>query len=216
MAELERLGRLGWLNNDLETLCDPERYQSKPSEMWRRIRSHHQLRPMQLAALRALAGWREEQAMALNKPRKWIIGDDVLLELARHMPSDLNGLQRIRSLEANTLKRQGEKLLSLIRAAQSEPRDTWPHVRVHRRISAEQEALLDALMAVVRLCGVEHGISPQSLASRKELEQWVLDEQDIPLLHGWRAALAGRQVQALRQGDARLAVQDGKLCLAKE
>jgi ribonuclease D len=216
LAELNRLGRLGWLEDDLGDLCDSERYRAHPREMWQRIRGHHQLRAGQLAVLRTLADWREEQAMAADKPRKWIVGDDALLELARHMPNDLNGLQRIRSLETHTVKRHGETLLALIRQARGEPRDAWPTLPVQGRISAEQEALLDALMAVVRLRGAQQGVSPQALASRKDLEQWLTSDQDIPLLHGWRAALAGRQVQALRRGEVSLAVQRGMLCLVED
>ena len=44
----------------------------------------------------------------------------------------------------------------------------------------------------------------------------LVNEAVIPLLQGWRAALAGREVQALLRGELRLEVHDGQLCTVSE
>lgn len=211
-ARLEASDRLAWLADDFAELCEAARYQANPPQAWRRIKGSRNLRGIQLAVLRALAAWREQRASTINRPRRWIIGDDVLLELARDMPSEKSRLQQIRGLEPSMIRRYGETLLELIAAVRIEPPEQWPAPPQPRlQLSPEQDALVDAMLAVVRLRGSQKAVSPQTLASRKDLERLVAGDTDVPLLHGWRAALAGREVQALLQGRLRLEVHDGEL-----
>ncbi len=210
-AELGRLQRLDWLTEDFCALSDPRQYAMPAEDLWQRIRGHQQLRGVQLAVLRALSGWREERAIAADRPRRWIAGDEVLLELARHQPKNLEGMQRIRGLESGLLRRHGQTLLNLIARTLNEPAELWPRLPASRRLSQTQEALVDAMLAVVRLRGAQQGVSPQTLAGRQELERLLGGEEDVPLLHGWRAAVAGREVAALLRGERRLEVRAGEL-----
>jgi len=209
--ELAQRNRLAWLADDFTALCNPNRYRIQPEYVWRRIRGSNQLRGVQLTVLRALAAWREHRAMAANRPRRWILADDPLLALARQMPSNRNQLQRVRGLEAPIIKRYGDSVLELIQQARQEPKNNWPTEPTQHRLSIEQEALVDAMMAVVRLCGAHEGVSPQALTNRKDLEQWLASGEDIALMHGWRAALAGDQVQALVRGELHLEGSDRRL-----
>lgn len=213
-AELEHKGRLGWLNDDFAGLTDIHKYLNSPLSAWRRIKLAHTLHGAQLAALRALAAWREERARMINKPRKWILGDDVLIDLARHLPGDMEKLGRIRDLDSHTLKKLGTELLAIIHDAKALPREEWPRLEPPLRLDTRQEALVDALMAVVRLRGLQNAVSPATLATRKELEQLVLGAHDVPLLHGWRAALVGKDLQGLLQGRLSLSVRDGDLSIS--
>jgi ribonuclease D len=209
--ELEKRNRLAWLAGDFEQLTNPDRYRVQPANAWQRIKGHQSLRGVQLAVLRALAAWREEQALTANRPRRWILGDEALLELARQLPKESGQLARIRALEANTVRRHGQTLLHLVAAAREEPPEQWPPLPLRQALTAEQDALVDALMAVVRLRGEQHAVSPQTLAGRRDLEQVVAGATDVPLLHGWRAVLAGREVQALLRGEVSLQVRTGTL-----
>lgn len=212
-AELTRLKRLDWLTEDFQALSNSHRYAFEPEQLWRRIRGVQQLRGAQLAVLQALAAWRERQAISANRPRRWIAGDELLLELARQRPRSLEQLERLRSVDSGWLRRYGRVVLQLVEQAGDRPEADWPRLPLQRRLTPAQEALLDAMQAVVRLRGAEHAVSPQLLASRQELEQLLLGDPDAPLLHGWRAALAGRDVQALLRGEARLEVRAGALSL---
>lgn len=127
-AALEAAGLLERLAADCASLCDPRHYCLRPEDAWRRVKGHRQLRGVQLAVLRALAAWREEQAVATDRPRRWIVGDDVLLTLARRLPEDRPRLRAVPGLAAATLKRYGDTLLELIAAARREPAEDWPRL----------------------------------------------------------------------------------------
>jgi ribonuclease D len=66
-------------------------------------------------------------------------------------------------------------------------------------------------MAVLRARGAEHEVSPALLANRKELEGLILGQTDSPVLHGWRAELAGHDLQAVLTGKRVIQIDDGKL-----
>ncbi|MEO5574320.1 MAG: ribonuclease D [Gammaproteobacteria bacterium] len=213
-TELEHNGRLGWLADDFAELTDEHKYINSPLSAWRRIRQANTLKGVQLAVLRALAAWREERAKAVNKPRKWILSDDVMLELARHLPLDAERLSKVRGMEAQTLKRSGPDIIALIAQSRQLPKEQWPQLDVPLRLDIRQEALADALMAVVRLRGMQNAVSPATLTTRKELESLVMGQQNVAVMHGWRGALVGRDLLALLQGKLSLSVKHGELDIA--
>lgn len=212
LHDLASKKRLGWLNEDFADLTDIRRYKNPPLELWRRVRQVNTLKGVQLAALRALVAWREERAKAMNRPRKWILGDDVLLDMARHLPVKPEQLRKIRGLDVERLEFTTD-ILDLIHDSKSLPKAQWPQLEPPLRLEARQEALVDALMAVVRLGGAQNSVSPTTLATRKELEQLVMGDFDAPILHGWRGALVGEDIRALLQGKRGLRVRDGELCV---
>lgn len=210
-SELDSRKRLDWLDDDLNDLTRPERYAPSPEEVWRRIRGSQQLKPRQLANLKLLAAWRENRAMELNKPRKWILQDEVLLELARRAPRDEQGLEKIRGLEERTLKRSGDELLEILEKARALPESEWPRPAPRRELSPDQDATVDALMALLRMSAAEHEISSSMIATRKDVEALVCEEKDLDLLKGWRRRLAGDRLLAMLHGELRLAVREGRL-----
>ena len=51
--------------------------------------------PQQQCAALALVRWRERYAQSLDRPRRWIMGDELLLRIARTLPEDLESLKSI-------------------------------------------------------------------------------------------------------------------------
>ena len=211
LKRLQELGREVWLAEDFTEMGDPARYRNPPQEAWQRLKGANRLRGVQLAVLQQLAAWREEQAQRSNRPRRWILKDDILLDLARHMPKDSKAMLRIRGLEEGTVKRHGSALLDAINRGKTLPKEQWPSVKKGPRLPAEQEALVDVMMALLRERCREQAISPAAVAGRRELEKLIMGQRDIPLLHGWRAAVAGQSLLALLEGRLNLAVRNGRL-----
>jgi ribonuclease D len=212
-TELTRLNRTDWLTENFTALGNAETYANATDLVWQRIHGHHRLRGVQLAVLRDLAGWREEQARTVNLPRKWIVRDDILFELARRLPKNKATLKQVRGLDDNTLARYGNRFLEIIATTSNAPQETWPSTPSSPgRLSPTQEALVDAMMALVRLRGAQQNVNPQLLASRKDLQNLLTDKNThSPLLQGWRATLVGHDVKALMEGELRLEVRDNQL-----
>lgn len=213
LEQLQTLGRKSWLQEDFDDMVDAARYSNPPMEAWQKLKGANRLRGVQLAVLQQLTAWREEQAQQSNRPRRWILKDDILLDLARHMPKNNGGLQRIRGLEENTVKRHGAALLQAITDGQALPRERWPTLKKGPRLAAEQDSLVDVMMALLRERCREQAISPGAVAGKRDLEKLIMGQRDIPLLHGWRKSVAGESLLALLQGELSLRVENGRLAV---
>ena len=211
LQRLTKLGRNNWLEEDFTALTDPTSYAKSADLAWQRVSGHGRLKPRQLAALQRLAAWREQQARQRNKPRKWILSDDILLMLARHLPSDYATLAKVRGLPERLLNQSGEELIAAINAALALADNALPTVSQNERLTPDQECLADTLMAYLRLLAQENQISPASLSTRKEIEKMVRGKRDIPLLHGWRGHLAGEPLLDLMDGKIALMIKNGQV-----
>ena len=212
---LRDLGREAWLADDFELLADPATYITEPRMAWQKIKGRQKLKGVQLAVLQALADWRETEAQRVNKPRRWILKDEVMLDLSRQQTGSMEQLQQIRGLEVGTLKRQGKTLLQIVQRARQLPRTEWPQESgIPPRLSPNQEALADLLMCSLRLVAETNAISPTALGSRKDLERLASGERDLDILHGWRGALAGETLLKVLAGDAAPRMDNGRLTLA--
>ncbi|MCK7583639.1 MAG: HRDC domain-containing protein [Chromatiales bacterium] len=100
-------GRLAWAQAESTALTDPALYAADPDEAWRRLRGGVDLTAPQQQVLRALAGWRERTAQERDRPRSWILRDEVLFELARRLPQTAQALVAIPGLEERTRTRHG-------------------------------------------------------------------------------------------------------------
>jgi len=214
LQELQRLGREEWLSEDFRRLSEVGLYQPDSAEVWQRIKGvQHLKKGNQLWLARELAAWREQQARERNKPRKWILSDEVLLEVARLMPTSQDQLKRIRGLEDKRIHSIGGLIIDKAKAARDSQREQWPELEARTRLSDEQEAVLEVLMGVVKLQAQQNNVSPASLTGRRELELLLTGQTELDILHGWRGELCGHLLRDLLQGKHRLSIQGGKLAI---
>ncbi|MES1928339.1 ribonuclease D [Salinisphaera dokdonensis CL-ES53] len=191
---LAERSREDWLVEDFERLVEPRRFDVDPGQAWRRIKSWHKLDVGQQQALAALTDWREREAMGADRPRRWILGDDAVVELARRRPRDADGLAAIRALPGKTASRHGDALLEALRVAGERepaalaPQPEPPTNAEKRRIKAGMDTLGQR--------AEDYGIAASALASRKEIAAMVDGARDVRLLSGWRAGVAGEPVLA--------------------
>ncbi len=206
--------RLQWLAADFAELANPATYAPDPQSLWKKIKGRQHLRGRQLAILQSLAAWRERLARERDLPRKWLLKDDVMVELCRRMPRNLAAMGKIRGVESGLIRREGDALLKLINQACQLDRDAWPTEKQYpQTLTPQQEAMVDLLSAALRLIAAEHQLSPQAIATHKELAKLVRGETDCLLLEGWRRAVAGDQLQRVMHGEQGIRQQNNKLVI---
>jgi len=117
LSRLNEAGKLSLLEEECKSLANPEIYQPDPNTMWQKIREAKRLEGKLLNVLQQLAAWREITARAENQPRKWILQDHTLVEMARSLPASPDDLSRINGVNERLLKRHGTALLEIIGTA---------------------------------------------------------------------------------------------------
>lgn len=211
LSELNEKQRLGWLDDDFNTLADTKTYTPDPDSIWRKVKGAGRLKGVQLAILQKLCAWRENRATKTNRPRRWILKDEVLLDLARLAPDSTKKMTVIRGLESGTVERHGDALLECISAAKALPKAEWPVMKKPTILTAKQDVIVDAMMALLRKYCHQHTIAPAAVASRKDIERVVAGDKTVNLLHGWRYEIIGHQLTQFLTGQLTLHIDDGQL-----
>ncbi|MCX7088907.1 MAG: ribonuclease D [Methylococcales bacterium] len=204
--QLSDLGRLDWLNADFEQLDNSELYQLSPENAWFKIKGKNKLTGKQLSIIQTLSAWREEIAQQENRPRNWLIRDELLIELAKLQPENIDALAGVRGIHEKTVSRYGKVLCQLITDAKQRPPIPLNEKDKSAKKTPEQEAILDLLAALVRLRADQNRLNPSILATRKDLEDLLDDQPDGALLQGWRRAMVGNELTALLQGRSVLSI----------
>jgi ribonuclease D len=188
-AKLNELGRSDWVSEECTRLTEPGLYANDPDYAYERIKKGRTLFPANQQVLRALAGWREHTAKTRNLPRSWVLRDATLLELAATQPTSREQLKNIKGIGAATLRKWGDDMLKTIADGQTmAPSSQW-----HKPIplTRAQIELSRRMLALVKSCADEQGISPALLATRKDVQALIRGERNIALLTGWRRQVVG-------------------------
>ena len=213
--KLAQLGRRDWLEEDFKLLCQPELYTTAEADLWQRVKGHQRLSGVKLAMLQQLAIWREHLAMKKDRPRRWILSDDILVDIVKRAPHSAKELGSIRGLPERFMEQHQQTILQLITDAEQQPKESWPRLIINRP-SPQQDVLSDVMMGLLRLRATEHNISTTILATRKDIEKIAMGQRDLPLLKGWRAKLAGHDLLAFLDGQTRLEVDKAQLVLLEK
>jgi ribonuclease D len=212
---LEKNQRQAWLSDEMATLLRPETYEPNLDELWKRIKNRQvqSLNALSLALLKELSIWREDLAQQRNLPRRHVLKDDALVELAILKPTCKKDLERLRdpqvkgALKSVSLKTLFEKVKQL----QSAPVGNF--VKLSKpKISSQHAVLLEFLKVLLKLCAEEAGVAPKLIANSQDLERLVKeDHPDIEALEGWRYELFGQEALAFKAGERGFSYEKGKL-----
>ncbi len=217
LEKLSTLGRTDWLKQDFFELENPAFYEVSPEKAWLKIRGKNKLTGKQLSIVQALTQWREITAQAENKPRPWLLRDEIIFDMAKLQPVSVAELANIRGINERIVNRYGRILCDLLNEAKNREPIALKNKPNSVKKTQQHEAILDILTALVRIRAEENLLNPNILATRKDLENLIFDEEaDCPLLHGWRYGMAGKELVGLLHGVLMLGIEDGKLAISRK
>ncbi len=215
-AELRQRGRREWLDEEQAVLLDMGTYKSDPDEAWEKVKGTDKLKGLGCEIARRVAAWRERCAQELDRPKRRILPDEIILDLARQQPDKMSSLERMRGLDDGVRKKFGQTLLDLVQDAVESPRESWAPVRKRTQGQDADDALVMALSVVLQQCARLADISPALLSSKSELNALAAGKRDLPILQGWRSELAGNALLDFLSGKSSLRCEKGRLKLEDE
>jgi ribonuclease D len=210
-TELENKKRYAWIENDLIAMTSISNYQVETANLWRRLKGVQKLKGVELQIARYLCEWREQKAQQKNLPRRWIVKDDLIIDVARLKPSKLSDLDAIREVSEKFIQRYGDTLMRLVTTAQNTPPKDWPSHEAKNSLSTHQQALGDCLMALCRVFAEDNQIALATLATRKDIDNLITNRKNSRLSQGWRFDMAGEKLLDFIYGQAVLGVSNNKI-----
>lgn len=206
-VKLEAQGRAEWALDEMRDLEDPANYELDPDEIYRRVGGRGSLSGRQLAVLRTVARWREEEAARRDIPRGWVVKDPTLIEIARRGPATVEELSHIRGMNEQEAKRSGAGILAAIQRGRS-AEEIRPDRGPSRSAQIRARMLSGPADAIVRARCEGAAIATELVSTRPELEALLADVtagvKDLSrhrMMRGWRRSLAGDHVVAFARGE---------------
>jgi len=179
---LQLLDRSAWLHEDGERLLGTVEHDE--GERWPHLgmRSAQFMdRPAQQRLLRLLR-WRDVQARHSDKPRSWILDNELAATLARFPPADRDELQAMLDKHPKAPRKLGDALWQALTTPLPDEADA----PLALASSDDNKAALKRLQDAVSARSAELGLPDGLLASRKHLEALLESGQWPQPLAGWR------------------------------
>jgi ribonuclease D len=195
LSRLEVTQRTAWFQTEMQAFQD-EVIASRTRERWRRISGLSGLSPRSLAVARELWRWRETEAQRRDTPARFVLRDDLLIELARRRSSDMRQIRAVRGLERGELQRLLPKI--------SERRD------VPQQISVLGQFLSTALTSLCR----SKELAPSLVGTASDVRDLIafrlgfVNGQIPSLASGWRAEVVGTLIDDLLAGKLSIRITD--------
>ena len=205
--QLEKSGRLPWINEEMAVLNDPGTYRADPEQAWRRLKPRG-ASPRLLGTLKEVAAWRERTAQRIDIPRQRLLRDEQLLEIASHAPKTIEELALTRGLGRGFAEGwQGREIMEAIEKARSLPEAQLPTREKAPEQLRSPGAVVDLLRTLLRLKAEQAGVAARLVASADEIDRLAAGKRDVHVLHGWRNEIFGKDAVALLEGRLALSLK---------
>lgn len=180
-SALATQGRLDWLQADANRLVDG--VANDQGERW----PHLSLRPAQFMDATAqhrllrLLRWRDAQARSSDRPRTWILDNELAASLARQPPADQIALDSVLDRHPKAPRKLSTQLWQALNTALDDEADA-PLAADSDRLRGPLKRLQQAVAERSAALGLPDGV----LASRKQLEAWIEHGQPPATMTAWR------------------------------
>ncbi len=197
--ELKKLRRTSWHQETCGTMIQATRRDKPPpdpDDQWR-IKGLRELRSKQLAFVRELWQWREDQARNVDRPPFKVMGNRQIIDLAVRAAGRRAWVPRNgQGIPKNCRGRRLESLTKAIERAHALPQSKWPSHKKGRKPNHECSREMEALTAATKGIADGLGLAPSILAPRATLRTIALNRprtvdeiMDCSSMMHWQAEL---------------------------
>jgi ribonuclease D len=212
---LKRRKRLEWFEQELadwqQSIVD-----AQDRKDWRRVSGIGTLNARNLAIVRELWLWRQDEARRINQPPKRLLRDDLLVEIAKRKTDQPDQILAIRGLQRSDLRRKAKELADAVRRGLEAPLE-----RGDRSGQGEPPSQLNLLgqyltPALTSICRKAE-VAASMVGTASDVRELIAyrygfggaDRDETPaLLQGWRAELVGNLLDDLLAGKKSIRIAD--------
>ena len=212
LNQLEKNGRINWLNEEFQNVLNPKTYDIPLDQIWKRLKIKNG-RPKFLILVRELCAFREKEAQSRNIPRNRVIRDDVLLDIAARSPTSSVDLAKVRSLSTQFAEgRLGKSILRVVAEASNIPESDAPQLEKLNKPKPQKPALIELLKVLLKHKSEDNNVAQKLIASTADLEAIAEnDNANVLALNGWRKDVFGDDALLLKSGKIALSAAGDRI-----
>ena len=212
LNQLEKNGRINWLNEEFQSVLSPKTYDIPLDQIWKRLKIKNG-KPRFLILVRELCAFREKEAQNRNTPRNRVIRDDVLLDIAARSPKSSVDLAKVRSLSPQFAEgRLGKSILRVVAEASNIPESDAPQLEKLNKPKPQKPALIELLKVLLKHKSEDNNVAQKLIASTADLEAIAEnDNANVLALNGWRKDVFGADALLLKSGKIALSATGDRI-----
>ena len=201
-AKLEKLGRWEWAREEFERLEGTKWEDDDSSLAFLRIKGARDLTRRELALLRELVPWRDSVAREVDRATFRVMGNEVLLDIARTAPRSVRELSTLKGMPRGILDRGAHAILAAVERGLEVAEEHLPRFPRAQKWDREEDFddRVAKLKSVRDTAATRLNLDPGVLCSREKLESIarrkpsnVGDLEDVPGLRKWQIAQMGEE-----------------------
>jgi ribonuclease D len=174
-ARLEAERKLAWVEETCAALITQAKtapFMEVDEEAWR-IRGSSHLEPGELAFLKAMHAWRDQEAERLDRPPFKVLSPDTMLDIAKecdYIAPDIRP-ERLPRLPRNFHGERLDSFLAVLNAAAAVPEEQWPEreKRLRSRVPSPDSLRLEKFREIRDKIAAKYRLDPTLLANRHQL-----------------------------------------------
>ena len=172
--ELIKSKKLQWLSEEVSFLLEKSLYEPNFKQIIKKTSGISKIDSKSQKQAINLIIWREDTAIKENKPRKWIMSDERLIEYATGKNNLSSSSQEL--FETFLKTNQTEKKLELPLATQ-------------KPLSANEKLTKNQAQEYIKKISIEYDIAPELICSSKNLIKFIRGDKEVSINSGWRSKI---------------------------
>ncbi len=189
--KLEHEERIAWFYSDCQRAIEHHKKTEPTKKAWNSVKGIKRLSGRKFAIAASLAYWREEKARKADLPRRWLLPDDAILDIAE-------GNESVKSLKNkwSVLAKNEQSVTDLIETP-LEIYDNYPTQNFEPLNTVEKTAY-KAIKAYCNTQAEHLKLDPAVIANRKTLEKIARGEKDFLDASNWRHSLIIKYLETIQ------------------
>ncbi len=182
--QLIREKKLDWLMADGQDLSNIALYTPNLTQAWKKIKGLTRLPKSAHQKAAQLAAWREFQAIASNKPRKWLMTDEQLINY---------------SLNQTTLSEQDKRTFEEFLSQHPYLIKSRIEIDNHQPPSNQEKQQKNQLQKLIQKVAIQYNLDVALIANSKTLMSYIRGNQNVKFLNGWRYQILKEELNNAKQ-----------------
>ena len=174
-AELIKSEKLQWLWEETGFLLDKNLYETNFKQIINKTIGISKIHSDSQKQAINLVMWREDTAKKENKPRKWIMSDERLINYATGK---------------NKLSSDSKKLFEKFLSTNQISTNFHAPLVIQKPLSADEKLKKTQVQEYIKKISIKYDIAPELICSSKNLVKFIRGDKELSINSGWRSKIA--------------------------